>query len=57
MAASEAEAMPLPKKDTTPPVTKIRGGEGGVESFFRFRRWVKSLVGPKLSLKLHRLFD
>jgi len=25
MAASDAEAMPLPKEDTTPPVTKIRG--------------------------------
>jgi hypothetical protein len=25
MAASEAEAMPLPREDTTPPVTKIRG--------------------------------
>lgn len=32
-------------------------GKGGVESFFAFRRWVKALVGPKLSLKLHRLFD
>src|SRR5689334_16681140 len=25
MAASDAEAMPLPSEDTTPPVTKIRG--------------------------------
>src|SRR3954471_19201830 len=25
MAASEAEAMPFPSEDTTPPVTKIRG--------------------------------
>jgi hypothetical protein len=25
MAASDADAMPLPSEDTTPPVTKIRG--------------------------------
>src|SRR5690348_12391906 len=25
MDASEADAMPLPREDTTPPVTKIRG--------------------------------
>ena len=32
-------------------------GKPGVEFFFSFRKRVKSLVGPKLSLKLHRLFD
>jgi len=34
MAASEAEAMPLPREDTTPPVTKIRG----VIAEFRLRQ-------------------
>jgi glycosyltransferase involved in cell wall biosynthesis len=32
-------------------------GQGGVDSYFRLRRIVKAIVGPRLSLKLHRLLD
>ena len=38
-------------------MTVVSFGKGGVDSYFKLRRMVKAIVGPKLSLKLHRLLD